>query len=97
MCKGADSALLNLLADTRQNAQTKERTLEHLEAYTQEGLRTLMLCEREVTQSFYRSWAHKYEQAKTAINRKQQKMMSVVAEIEKEFTLLGVTAVQDML
>jgi len=57
----------------------------------------MMICERTISQSFYRSWAYKYEQAKTAINHKAVKMMNVVNDLEKDFTLLGATAVEDCL
>lgn len=56
-----------------------------------------MICERTISQSFYRSWVYKYEQAKTAINHKSLKILNVVAEIEKDFNLLGATAVEDRL
>lgn len=56
-----------------------------------------MICERTISQSFYRSWAYKYEQAKTAINHKSLKILNVVSELERDFTLLGATAVEDIL
>lgn len=68
LCKGADSVLFPLLADTRENHKVKEKTLEHLCQYAKDGLRTLLICERSITQTFYRSWVYKFEQAKTAIN-----------------------------
>lgn len=73
------------------------QTLEHMQLYAQKGLRTLMICERTVSYSFYRSWAYKYEQAKCAINHKSLKILNVVAELERDFTLLGATAVEDIL
>jgi magnesium-transporting ATPase (P-type) len=56
-----------------------------------------MICERTISQSFYRSWVYKYEQAKTAINHKQLKILNVVSEIERDFNLLGATAIEDQL
>lgn len=97
LCKGADSHIMPLLNDSWENQEIKARTLEHLFDYAQNGLRTLMICERTISQSFYRSWVYKYEQAKTAINHKSLKILNVVAEIEKDFNLLGATAVEDRL
>lgn len=71
--------------------------MDHVCMYASQGLRTLMICERTVSQSFYKNWAYKYEQAKTAINHKALKIMNVVAELEKDFSLLGATAVEDIL
>jgi len=40
---------------------------------------------------------YKFEQAKTAINHQALKIRNVVAEIERDLTLLGATAVEDKL
>jgi len=71
--------------------------MEHLYDYAKDGLRTLMICERTISQSFYKSWVYKYEQAKNAINHKQLKILNVVSEIERDLNLLGATAVEDIL
>ena len=86
-----------LLNDSWENQEIKMKTLEHLFDYASRGYRTLMICERIISQSFYRSWVYKYEQAKTAINHRSLKISNVVAEIEKDFNLLGATAVEDRL
>lgn len=97
LCKGADSVLTPLLADNWDNQETRAQTMEHLYDYAKDGLRTLMICERTISQSFYKSWVYKYEQAKVAINHKALKISNVVSEIERDFTLLGATAVEDRL
>ena len=78
LCKGADSVLTPLLSDTWENQETRAQTLEHLYDYAKDGLRTLMICERTISQSFYRSWVYKYEQAKNAINHRSLKILNVV-------------------
>ena len=50
MCKGADSAIIPLLAPTSENIGVKEKTLGHLYDYAKDGLRTLMICEKTVDQ-----------------------------------------------
>lgn len=97
LCKGADSHIMPFLNDNWENQEIKARTLDHLVDYASRGYRTLMICERVISQSFYRSWVYKYEQAKTAINHRSLKIANVVAEIEKDFDLLGATAVEDRL
>ena len=97
LCKGADSVLAPLLADTWENQEIKASTMDHLHDYAKDGLRTMMIVERTVSQSFYRSWVYKYEQAKSAINHKALKIRNVVSEIEREFNLLGATAIEDRL
>jgi len=69
--------------------------MEDLCDYAKDGYRTLMFCERTISQSFYTSWVYKYEQARTAINHKALKISNVVSEIERDFSLLGATAIED--
>ena len=54
MCKGADSIIMPLLAQTAENQRLKELTLGHLYEYAKVGLRTLMICEKEIDPSWYR-------------------------------------------
>jgi phospholipid-transporting ATPase len=51
MCKGADSFIQPLLAN---NSENVDRTLKYLEEYAKEGLRTLLLAEKEVDTHFYK-------------------------------------------
>jgi phospholipid-transporting ATPase len=75
----------------------KDRTVNDLYKYANIGLRTLMICQKTVDDQFYRSWAKRYEQAKSSINNQEQKVRSVVLEIENNFELLGATAIEDKL
>jgi len=95
LCKGADSVLVPLLSDAWENQEIKNQTMEDLCDYAKDGYRTLMFCERTISQSFYTSWVYKYEQARTAINHKALKISNVVSEIERDFSLLGATAIED--
>ena len=61
LCKGADSVLAPLLADSWENQEMKASTMGQLHEYAKDGLRTMMIMERTVSQSFYRSWVYKYE------------------------------------
>jgi magnesium-transporting ATPase (P-type) len=56
-----------------------------------------MICERVISQSFYRSWSYKYEQAKAAFNHKSLKIQNVVSEIERDFNVLGAVAIEDQI
>ena len=97
LCKGADSALIPLLAMSSENLRVKEKTMGHLYDYAKDGLRTLMICEKTLDHSFYRNWQRTYENAKFSINNKDQKVRAAVAEIENNFNLLGATAIEDEL
>ena len=61
LCKGADSVLTPLLIDNEENQDIKYQTMDDLYDYAKDGLRTLMICERVISTSFYKSWVYKYE------------------------------------
>jgi magnesium-transporting ATPase (P-type) len=49
LTKGADSVMTPLLADTWENQELRNLTMEHLHDYAKDGLRTLMICERTIS------------------------------------------------
>jgi len=57
MCKGADSIILPLL---RKDSENVENTISLLEMYSREGLRTLLLAQKEINEHEYNSWNMKY-------------------------------------
>ena len=57
MCKGADSIILPLLHKESQNV---EKTVKMLEGYSKEGLRTLLIAEKEISEDVYNMWNAKY-------------------------------------
>jgi magnesium-transporting ATPase (P-type) len=58
MCKGADSIILPLLHKESQNV---EKTVKMLEGYSKEGLRTLLIAEKEISEDVYNMWNAKYQ------------------------------------
>lgn len=53
MCKGADSIILPLL---RKDSENVESTISLLEMYSREGLRTLLLAQKEISEQEYNRW-----------------------------------------
>jgi len=53
-CKGADSIIMPLLSTSHHNFSVKNKTEEFLENYAQDGLRTLLLTERELEIGWYK-------------------------------------------
>lgn len=74
-----------------------EKTLEHIEDFSSEGLRTLLYSFRWLSPSEYDSWSHEYREAKIAITDRAKKVEEVGAKIENNFDLLGATAIEDKL
>jgi magnesium-transporting ATPase (P-type) len=58
MCKGADSIILPLLHRESQNV---EKTVKMLEGFSKEGLRTLLIAEKEISEDVYNTWNAKYQ------------------------------------
>lgn len=57
-CKGADSILLERM-DKSKNPEIDE-TQKHLSTFANEGLRTLLICKKEIPRDIYNSWAKAY-------------------------------------
>jgi len=93
-CKGADTVILERLA---RNNPYVDITVQHLEDYATEGLRTLCLAMREIPEEEYRQWSAIYDTAATTINNRSEELDKAAELIEKDFFLLGATAIEDRL
>jgi phospholipid-transporting ATPase len=93
-CKGADTVILERLSE---NNPFTEQTLQHLEEYATEGLRTLCISMREISEEEYRIWSGIYEKASTTLTNRQEELDKAAEMIEKELFLLGATAIEDKL
>lgn len=61
----------------------------------QEGLRTLCVAYRRLSQCEYVEACHHLTEAKLALQDREQKLAQAYDIIEREFVLLGATAVED--
>ncbi len=94
-CKGADTVILERLGNSN---RIVEQTLRHLEEYAVEGLRTLCLAMREVSEQEFQAWWQVFNKASTTVSGNRAEEMDKAAEIiEHDFTLLGATAIEDKL
>lgn len=95
ICKGADSVIYRRLAPG--NDDVKQGTAENLEAFANEGLRTLCIADKELSWDYYQEWAKRYDEASSALQDREEKMDVLMEEIEQDLTLLGGTAIEDEL
>lgn len=65
--------------------------------YATEGLRTLCLAMREISDSEYRSWSTTYNTAAATINGRGDALDAAAELIEKDMFMLGATAIEDKL
>ncbi|KAK6537759.1 hypothetical protein TWF694_010670 [Orbilia ellipsospora] len=95
-CKGADSIIYSRLVPNQQQ-DLRKTTAEHLELFAREGLRTLCIAERVLSEEEYRDWMVQYDAAASASVGRDQKVEEVSELIEQNLTLLGGTAIEDRL
>ncbi|XP_032576596.1 phospholipid-transporting ATPase ID isoform X1 [Drosophila sechellia] len=94
-CKGADNVIYDRLHGGQEDL--KARTLDHLNKFAGEGLRTLALAERRLTEQYYNDWRSRQQEAALSMDSREQKLNAIYEEIESEMQLVGVTAIEDKL
>jgi phospholipid-transporting ATPase len=93
--KGADTVILERL---HPDNPTVEATLQHLEEYASDGLRTLCLAMREIPEDEFQQWYQIFDKAATTVGGNRADELDKAAElIEKDLYLLGATAIEDRL
>ncbi|KAH6697629.1 phospholipid-transporting ATPase [Plectosphaerella plurivora] len=96
ICKGADSIIYSRLKRGEQQ-ELRKATAEHLEMFAREGLRTLCIAQRELTEEQYAAWRREYDDASTALDDREERMEEAASHIEQELSLIGGTAIEDRL
>jgi phospholipid-transporting ATPase len=109
LMKGADSSVLNIIdrcgninsrseADEVQScAKTLSTTLEHLDNYAREGLRTLVVASRDLSQKEVEDWHSHYVKASSSLNDRVGMLRYAAELVEKNLKLLGATGIEDKL
>ena len=97
MSKGADSVILERLGSQEEQRRHYDVTINHLETFAREGLRTLCLAVRVISEADYRGWSVKWKEASSAVNGREEKVDEVATLIEQDLTLIGATAIEDKL
>lgn len=95
-CKGADSVIYERLSAT-QSQELKITTAEHLDKFANEGLRTLGIAYRELSEKTYQDWQGRHRAAAASLEHREEKISESCDEIEQELILLGGTAIEDRL
>eukprot|EP00668_Euglena_longa_P034865 GGOE01044759.1.p1 GENE.GGOE01044759.1~~GGOE01044759.1.p1 ORF type:complete len:1221 (-),score=464.12 GGOE01044759.1:614-4276(-) len=95
LCKGADSVMFELLDPKLRHEVTK--TQDHINQFAKEGLRTLVLGERELTATEYEKWDTRFQEASMAQANREELLEGLAIELERDFELLGATASEDKL
>uniref|UniRef100_A0A8C2HI54 Phospholipid-transporting ATPase n=1 Tax=Cyprinus carpio TaxID=7962 RepID=A0A8C2HI54_CYPCA len=94
-CKGADTVLFERLHSC--NHELMNITSDHLNEYAGDGLRTLALAYRDLSEEQWEAWAERFRGADKATDCRDDRLAAVYEEIEQDMMLLGATAVEDKL
>ncbi|KAF8176378.1 hypothetical protein K438DRAFT_1770578 [Mycena galopus ATCC 62051] len=95
-CKGADSVIyVRLAAD--HDPTLKEATRRDMEAFANNGLRTLCVAFRMLTQEEYSRWGRVYDDATNQVENRDEAIEAACEQLEQNFTILGATALEDKL
>jgi len=110
LCKGADSSMLDGDVcegfdmdgedDDEENKWHKASFLTiqaHLGNFASEGLRTLVLGVRILTEQECEDWLDQYNEATTSIKNRAEKLTEAALHIEKGLHIVGCTAIEDKL
>ena len=92
--KGADSIVQPLLVDDCPNVS---QTFQYLEDFAKEGLRTLMIASKEISNEEYQQWNHVYQKALVSLTNREELLEQAARMIEKDMELVGATAIEDKL
>ncbi|XP_035390770.1 probable phospholipid-transporting ATPase IH isoform X2 [Electrophorus electricus] len=91
-CKGADSSIFPRIVSGK-----VARVQEHVEHNAVEGLRTLCVAYKKLSGEDYEEVCHHLSSARLALHDRDKKLAEAYDLIERDFILLGATAVEDRL
>uniref|UniRef100_A0A7M4FB48 Phospholipid-transporting ATPase n=1 Tax=Crocodylus porosus TaxID=8502 RepID=A0A7M4FB48_CROPO len=94
-CKGADTMLFERLHSS--NEELASLTSDHLGEFAGEGLRTLVLAYKNLTEEYFKEWFKILQEAKTSVDSRDEQLATAYEEIERDMMLLGATAIEDKL
>ncbi|XP_053404518.1 phospholipid-transporting ATPase IF-like isoform X2 [Mercenaria mercenaria] len=92
LCKGAESAILDRVIEG-----DKSGTLLHVNEYAVLGLRTLVIAMRQLEPEEFTKFDQMLSDARKSLQDREQKLAEAFDFVERDFQLLGATAVEDRL
>ncbi|XP_078379616.1 phospholipid-transporting ATPase ID-like isoform X2 [Oculina patagonica] len=94
-CKGADTIVYEHLDHSCKPLMTK--TMQHLNVFAAEGLRTLVTAYKDIPPDVYREWEAQYKEASLAMDDRDELVQKAYEDIEQNLVLIGATAIEDKL
>merc|ERR1712223_946931 len=94
-CKGADVVIFERLRPGQEDLKTT--TQDHLDNFAVDGLRTLCLGTRDLTEQEFSDWKAAHHNAAISLENREEKLDFVYNLIETDLDLLGAAAIEDKL
>lgn len=94
--KGADNVMLERVRKD-ENKDLIKVTKDYLEDYSSDGLRTLIICKKELDEKEYKDYISEYNDASTLLEGRKKALAAVFDKIERDMKLVGCTAIEDKL
>jgi len=95
--KGADSKIFRTLSSDKSTEILRRKTLKQIDRFSSQGLRTLVVAFRELSEEEYRTWQAEYNEAASSLKDRSGKISKVCEKMERDLRLLGCTAIEDRL
>lgn len=98
--KGADTVMFEL---TRESRSQREREMmsqlcQHLDAFANDGLRTLVMARKELSNREFEAWKARFDEANSALGEKRNALLEeAAAAIEHNLEIVGASAIEDRL
>jgi magnesium-transporting ATPase (P-type) len=93
LCKGADSATMGRL----RACGGPDWLAAHLQEFADEGLRTLVVAQRDLDEEEVSRWLEEYAKARASVEERDDLLERAAEAAERELELLGATAIEDEL
>ncbi|XP_046854254.1 phospholipid-transporting ATPase VA-like isoform X2 [Xenia sp. Carnegie-2017] len=84
-------------SDTLTEISLVESTETHLNIYAREGLRTLCMARKELTENEYDDWLSEHKKAELSIHNRDELLQESYSRMECDMELLGATGIEDRL
>jgi len=90
--KGADVVMKNLIPEVKRGF-----LMDECDNLAKEGLRTLVLTQKKLSQEKYEAWKSEYDNAQTTLLNREAAIRQAIDQIEQNMEFLGITGVEDRL
>lgn len=91
-CKGADNMMKPLLS---MNPVEEQEFDYQMKEFSMQGLRTLVIAKRVLTNEEYQDYEKKYSNARNAMSERERCLDDLASEFERNLELIGITGIED--